>query len=141
MARLDPYKNFKFRVEIQGVSVAGFSECSGFGTEVDVVEYREGGDHVIRKLPGLVKVSDITLKRGVTASNELQDWHRKVIEGKTERRSGSIILLDDDGTEVVRWNFFEAWPRKWEGPTLNAKTSEVAIETLTLCCEGLERST
>ena len=139
MARLDPYKNFKFRIEIDGLSVAGFSECSGLSTEVDVIEYREGGDSVIRKLPGLARVGDITLKRGVSSSSELQDWHRRILEGKQERRSGTIILLDDEGIEVVRWNFYESWISKWEGPTLNAQTSEVAIETVTLCCERLER--
>ncbi|MDQ5844147.1 MAG: phage tail protein [Acidobacteriota bacterium] len=140
MARVDPYKNFNFRVEIGGITVAGFSECSGFGSQVDVIEYREGGDHIIRKLPGLARFGDITLKRGITKSRELEDWHRNTINGQPDRRSGSIILLDDDKSEVVRWNFFDAWIRKWEGPTLNAKGNEVAIETITLCCERMERA-
>jgi phage tail-like protein len=138
-ARNDPYKNFKFRVEIAGLTVAGFKECSGLSSEVGCIEYREGGDFAVRKLPGLHKVGDITLKRGVTKSGELQDWHKNIVNGVADRRDGVVILLDDDMTPVVRWKFFNAFPRKWEGPHLNATGNEVAIESLELCCEGIER--
>jgi phage tail-like protein len=138
--RSDPYKNFNFRVEIDNLTIAGFSECSGLGSEVDVIEYREGGDHLVRKLPGLRKFNNITLKRGITKSSELQDWHKNILNGVPDRRNGAIILLDDDRTEVVRWKFSNAFPRKWEGPNLNAKGNEVAIETLEIACEGIERS-
>ena len=140
-ARNDPYKNFKFRVEISGITSAGFSECTGLSTEVDCVEYREGGDFVSRKLPGRSKYGSITLKRGVTKSSELQDWHKNILNGVADRRDGFVILLDDDLTPVVRWKFFNAFPRKWDGPDLNAKGNEVAIESLELCCERIERDT
>ena len=87
----------------------------------------------------LAKVGDITLKRGVTLSNELQAWLESVRHGVADRRNGVIVLLDDARKPVVRWKFFNAFPRKWEGPTLDARGTDVAIETLTLCCEGLER--
>jgi len=139
MARVDPYKNFRFLVEIDGINQAGFSECSGFGSEVEVIEYREGGEQVaVRKLPGRVKFPNITLKRGVTNSRELYDWHRAVLQGQVQRKSGAIILLDDAGTPQVRWVFREAWPIKYEGPDLCAKGSDVAIETLVITCESLE---
>ena len=138
--RADPYKNFNFRVEIDNLTIAGFSECNGLSSEVDVIEYREGGDHLVRKLPGLRKFNNITLKRGITKSSELQDWHKNILNGVPDRRNGSVILLDDDRTEVVRWKFSNAFPRKWEGPHLNAKGNEVAIETLEIACEGIERS-
>ena len=81
-SRNDPYKNFNFRVEISGVAIAGFAECSGLRIEVDVIEYREGGDpSPVRKLPGLSKVGDITLKRGITASRELYDWINAIASG------------------------------------------------------------
>jgi phage tail-like protein len=137
--RNDPYKNFKFRVEIAGLTLAGFSECSGLSSEVSVIEYREGGDHVVRKLPGLRKFGDITLKRGLTKSTELWDWHKNIVNGVRDRRDGSIILLDDDMTEAVRWKFFDGFPRKWEGPRLKGDGNEVAIETLEICCEGIDR--
>ena len=138
--RNDPFKNFNFLVEIDGIAHAGFSECSGLRLEVDVIDYREGGEmSAVRKLPGLSKVGDITLKRGITTSKELYDWLASIRNGIADRRNGAIVLLDDARKEVVRWRFFNAFPRKLEGPDLNAQGSDVAIETLTLCCEGLER--
>lgn len=141
MPRKDPYKNFRFLVEIDGIVQAGFSETSGFGSNVEVIEYREGGDATtVRKLPGKVSYPDITLKWGVTDSRELYDWHRVAINGQIERKNGSIILMDDTGQEKVRWNFFNAWPSKWDGPDFNAKGNDVAIDTLTISCERVERA-
>jgi len=134
--RVDPYKGFRFLVEINGIQQAGFTECSGLGSQIEVVEYREGGDpNQVRKAPGRVIYPDIVLKWGVTDSRELYDWHLAVINGNLQRKDGSIVLLDDQGQEKVRWNFFDAWPSKWEGPSLDARSSRVAIESLTLTCE------
>jgi phage tail-like protein len=136
--RDDPYSAFNFLVEIDGITVAGFSECSGLSTETDPIEYRNGNENItVRKLPGLVKYSNITLKRGFTQAKELWEWRKKVLDGKTERKSGSVVLLDEGRNEALRCNFVEAWPRKWEGPTFNAKNNEVAIETLEIVHEGL----
>jgi len=95
----------------------------------------------VRKLPGKRKYGNIVLKRGVTKSTELQDWHKNILNGVSDRRDGFIILLDEDMTPVVRWKFFNAFPRKWEGPDLKADSNEVAIESLELCCERIERDT
>jgi len=139
--RVDPYKNFRFLVEIEGIVQAGFSEVSGFGSDVEVVEYREGGDTpTVRKLPGKVSYPDLTLKWGITDSHELYDWHRAAVNGQVERKNGSILLLDDVGVEKVRWNFFDAWPSKWEGASFNATGNEVAIDSLTVSCERVERA-
>ena len=136
--RNDPYAAFNFLVEIDNVTVAGFSECTGVNTETDAIEYRTGNlDITVTKLPGLKKFGNITLKRGFTASKELWEWRKKVLDGKTERQSGSIVLQNEARQEALRWNFREGWPRKWEGPTFNAKTNEVAIETLEIVCEGI----
>jgi phage tail-like protein len=141
MPRKDPYKNFRFLVEVDGIVQAGFSEVSGFGSNVEVIEYREGGDpSTVRKLPGKVSYPDITFKWGVTDSHELYDWHRTAVNGQTQRKNGSIILQDDTGQEKVRWNFFNAWPSKWDGPDFNAKGNDVAIDTLTISCERAERA-
>ena len=137
--RKDPYAAFNFVVEIDNVTVAGFSECTGVNTETDAIEYRTGDhDITVTKLPGLKKFGNITLKRGFTASKELWEWRKKVLDGKTERQSGSIVLQNEARQEALRWNFREGWPSKWEGPALNAKTSEVAIETLEIANEGIE---
>ncbi|HEV7473312.1 MAG TPA: phage tail protein [Pyrinomonadaceae bacterium] len=138
--RIDPYRNFSFRVEIDGITQAGFSECTGFSANTDPIEYREGGyDKTVRKLPGLTKYSNITLKWGLTDSMELCNWYQDVVKGKIERKSGSIILIDLEGNDKSRWNFFEAWPTKYDPVDLNAKGTDVAIETLELVTEKLER--
>ncbi len=141
MARIDPYRNFNFLVEIDGITQAGFSDCSGFGSSTDPIEYREGGENTTaRKLPGLTKHNNITLKWGITDSRELYDWYRDVVTGKVKRKNGSIIVLDVDGKEHVRWNFFNAWPSKWDGPAFTAKGNDIAVETLELAHEGIERA-
>jgi phage tail-like protein len=141
MARKDPVKGFRFLVEIDGIVQAGFSECSGFGSNVEVVEYREGGDpNTVRKLPGKVSYPDINLKWGVTDSRELYDWHMTAVNGSVERKNGSIILMNDAAQETARWNFFSAWPSKWDGPDLNAKGNDVAIDALVISCERVERA-
>ena len=139
--RNDPYKNFNFRVEIDGIATAAFSEVSGLESETAVIEYREGGEpNAVRKLPGLTKYANIVLRRGITQDQELWEWRKTVVDGNVERRNGSITLLDDDRTEVARWNFRDGWICKWEGPALNAKANEVAIETIEIAHEGLERT-
>jgi phage tail-like protein len=139
--RVDPYKGFRFRVEIDAIQQAGFSEAAGLGSHVEVVEYREGGEPAtVRKLPGKASYPDVTLKWGSTLSHELYDWHLAAVKGQIQRKNGSIVLLDDLGTEAVRWNFFNGWPSKWDGPSFNAKGNDVAIETLTISCERVERA-
>jgi phage tail-like protein len=137
-ARNDPYRQFNFIVDI-GIGSAAFSEASGLDTETDAIEYREGSEDItVRKLAGLRKYPNITLKRGFTQDRAIWEWRKTVMDGRTERRSGSIVLLNEAREEALRWNFREGWPCKLQGPPLNAKTNEVAIETLEICHEGLE---
>lgn len=138
--RNDPYGQFNFLIEIDGVVKGGFSEASGLTTDSNIIEYRDGNEQqgTTRKLPGLIKYNNIMLKRGWTADRSLWEWRKKVIDGKTERASGSIVLLDEGRIERLRWDFREGWPSKWEGPALNGKTSEVAVESLEIAHEGLE---
>jgi len=139
--RKDPFRGFNFIVEINGIQKAGFRECSGLDASTDVAEYREGKDagNIARKLTGLNKHSNIVLKWGITDDHSLWDWRKKVIDGKTERQPGSIILNDETGAEKVRWNFVEGWPTKWTGPSFNATSNDVAIETLEIVHEGLTK--
>ena len=137
--RNDPYSAFNFIVEIDGVIVGGFAECGGLTTETDIVEYRNGDEDItVRKLTGKAKYTQISLKRGYTDSRELWEWRKLVITGRTERKSGTIQLLNESRQPALKWNFREGWPSKWEGPALNAKNNEVAIETLEIAHEGLE---
>jgi phage tail-like protein len=133
--------NFRFRVEIDGIQQAGFIECTGLGSQIVVIEYREGGDlAAVRKLPGRVSCPDIVLKWGVSDSQELYNWHKHVILGNLMRKNGSVVLVDSQGNEKLRSNFFNAWPSKWVGPTFGAKGNDVAIEELTLTCERQEQA-
>jgi phage tail-like protein len=139
-ARNDPYGAFNFLVDIAGVTKGGFMEVTGLDAEVTVVEYREGGDNTltVRKLRGLAKYPNIILKRGLTQDHSLWDWFKKTLLGTVQRTTVTITLLDDQRQPALRWNVREAWPCKWEGPTLNAKTSEAAIESIEICHEGIE---
>ena len=139
--RLDPYGNFNFLVEIDGITRAAFQQVSGFDSTIDVIEHREGGENTTpRKLPGMTKYSNISLKWGLTDDRDLYDWHRQAVLGNIQRKNGSIILLDRQGNEKMRWNFVNAWPSKWDGPDFNAEGNDVAIETLELAHEGVARA-
>jgi phage tail-like protein len=137
---VDPFNNYNFLVEIDGVTRAAFHEVSGFDSTIDVIEHREGGENTtLRKLPGMTKYSNIVLKWGITDDVQLYQWHRDVVNGTTQRKNGSIVLLNRAGAEVARWNFVRAWPTKYDGPDFNAEGNDVAIETLELAHEGVER--
>ena len=140
-SRTDPYLGFNFMVEVDGIAQAGFQEVSGLDVSTDSVDYREGTDpNNVRKLSGLNKYTPVTLKRGITDSDELWKWRQTVVDGKTERRNGSIVLMDDTGAEKIRWNFSNGWPTKWTGPALNSTSTAVAIETLEITHEELKRA-
>jgi phage tail-like protein len=138
--RLDPYSGYNFAVELDGITRAGFRECSGLENSQNAGEYREGTDKnlSVRKLPGLVTHSDITLSRGITADSKLWDWRQKVVKGNIERHDISITLLDNNGNAKITWNLFDCWPRQWTGPSLNATTDDLAVEQLVLACERVE---
>lgn len=138
--RTDPYRGFNFRVEIDQVGEAFFSEAGGLTFDVDPVDYREGTDQGlhVRKLTGLRKFSNVTLKRGFTQNKELWDWYLSVLNGITERRNGAIVLRDEDHQDQLRWEFKEGWICKWEGPALNATSNDVVIESIEICVERVE---
>jgi phage tail-like protein len=139
--RTDPYRDYNFLVEIDGITQAGFQEAGGLDASTDPIDYREGNDPMhVRKLPGMHKYSPITLKRGITDSDELWKWYRTVLDGKHERKNGSIILLDETGQEKIRWNFINAWPSKWTGPSFNATSNQVAVESLEITHEQVKKA-
>ncbi|MCX8208003.1 MAG: phage tail protein [Methanothrix sp.] len=136
----DHIGGFNFKVEIEGVTQGAFRNVEGLDSETEVIEFQDGDDIILRKRPGRTKYSNIVLKRGYVASDELWQWRKKVIEGKVERKSGSIILCADDGSEITRYNFFEAWPCKWKGFTLDGKGNDVTVEELELAVEKIEKA-
>jgi phage tail-like protein len=136
----DHFGSSHFRVEIDGLASSSFAECTGLGTSVDVIEYREAGNALPLKLPGRSHVSDILLRRAVSQSPDLQQWHSNILRGVLDRRNGSVTLLDNTMAPVARWIFRNAFPRRWEGPELNAAGNDLAMETIVLSCEGIERA-
>ncbi|NRB36689.1 MAG: phage tail protein [Rhodobacteraceae bacterium] len=133
-----PYTQFNFLLEIDGITAAGFTEVSGITMESDVIEYREGSDAThVRKMPGLSKYGNITLKRGFTDNTELWDWRKTVIDGQTERKDAAIILLNEAREPAIRWEIRNAFPAKLEGATLNATANETAIESMELAVEAV----
>ena len=138
-AREDPYRVHNFRVEIDGIALASFSEVSGLRSETEVIEWRDGDTGDIRLLPGSTRYSPIILQRGVTSNRALWDWRQGIIDGNVDRKSMSIVLLDAKGMEVAGWNLANAWPSKMSLGTLDANSNDVLIEERTIVCGGWVR--
>jgi len=135
----DHIGNFNFKIEIEGMTSAAFRNMEGLGSETEIITYGGTMDQIQRKRPGRNKFTDITFKRGQTNNPELWAWRKSVIDGAPDRKSGSIIICADDGSEICRYNFFEAWPTKWKGLVLDGKGTDVDVEELTITIERLER--
>ena len=140
------FGTYNFLLEIQGivsdnkVIVGGFKSVSGMDSETEVIEFKQGNDLVVRKKPGRTTYANIVLERGYTATDDLWTWRKNIEDGKIDRRSGSVIVLDQDGTtEVARYNFYEGWPCKWNVPDMSADSSAMAIEKLEIAIEKVER--
>jgi len=143
MPRQDPLRNFRFRLEIDDLQIAGFSEVLIGAAATDVVDYREGTDPpYVRKLSGLTKFGNIVLKRGVTPSLDLFHWHRQIVNGQllNSRRQVAIVVQDESGQDQARFVVRDAWPVKYDPSDLNGKGNEVFIELLELANEGIERT-
>jgi phage tail-like protein len=138
--RPDPLRGFRFEVLLPGLATGGFSECSGVSIQTDVKEYPEGGLNThLQIFPGRASQSRLVLKRGIV-DRALHDWFRDIVAGVIVRRSGSIVVLDEQGARpVAEWQFRDAFPVKWAGPDLNASQSSVAVESVELVHLGLER--
>lgn len=141
----DPLRAFRFRVDISGITVAGFSDVAIAESVVEPVEYREGNDAPhMRKMSGLTKFGNVTLKTGMTVGSGalvLHQWHQQVSAGfvKAQRKMVSVYIQDEAGVEQARFTICQAWPTKYHHTDLNAKGNEVIIEMLELVNEGVER--
>src|SRR6266496_6167544 len=133
----DLLTTFSFHVELDGVDIGAFKEASGVESETEIIEYKEAtkeGKMVIRKVPGAMKWSDITLERRIDESKALWEWRKQVEDGDVDsaRRDGSIVIKDSLKKEVARWNFERGWVSKWTGAELDAGSNEVATEKVTI---------
>jgi phage tail-like protein len=136
----DPFKVFRFVVEINGTLVGGFSEVTGFERRTEVDDYREGGvNDYVHKIAKETRYPNLTLKRGITDLTNLWQWHQQVINGQIERKTVSVILLDSLGLERWRWIFSDAYPVKWNGSDMNANSSTVSVESIELAHHGMTK--
>jgi phage tail-like protein len=139
-ARIDPFSSFLFSVEIHGLIEGYFRECSGLESTIQVQEDAQAVPGQMRKLPGRIVYANIVLKWGLTKSNTLYQWHLQAINGTVARKNGSILQLDPTGhKELARWNFTDGWPTKYTGPSYNSSGNDIAVETLEIAHEKLER--
>ena len=144
MAETDPLVSGFFTIDFGGSVKGAFRECTGLGSENEIVEYKASGDKgkfVMKKVPGRMKWNNITLKRGITDAMDMWQWRKQVEEGKVSdaRKNGSIVMYNQLNEAVARWDFVNAWPNKLTGPTANATNNEVGIEELEITHEGYTR--
>lgn len=139
----NPYSAFNFIVEINGSEIAAFQEVTGLDSENTPIEYREGSDamNTVRKLPGIEKYPNLTLKRGITGSLTLWEWRKEVRDGGSSfppTRDVVIQLQNEIHENVLKWKLTNAWCTKLTGPSLNAKGNEIAIETMELAYDRID---
>ena len=137
---MDPFLSSNFHVELDGMSRGAFTEVSGLESSIEVLSYREGGAATTMKLPGNVQFSNVVLSQGVTFDTFLYDWYELWASGDTSapRKSGSILLLDRQMQEVMRWDFKEAWPTKWSVSSFVAEGTEPLIARFELAHHGIK---
>lgn len=140
----DPLVGFHFAIDIQGGVKGYFTECSGLGSEHEVIEHKvvtPEGQEIVMKIPGRLKWENLVLKRGITSNMDAWNWRRRIEDGQIDgnRLDGSVVMYNQQLEEVARWNFRRAWPVKVSGPTVKADSNEIGIEEITLAYEYIER--
>jgi phage tail-like protein len=142
MRRQDPLRNFRYRLEIDGIEQAGFSEVAVGDSSIDPIDFREGNEpkHV-RKLSGLNKFANVTLKRGIAESTALAEWRQLVVDGPLQaaRRTVVIRIQNEAGEDKAALEVVNAWPSKYDPADRNGKDNAVAVDSLELCHEGIKR--
>ena len=139
--RKDPFLSFQFAVEVEGLVAGGFSDVDGLQIEIEVQDYREGGRNgYIHRRAGPDKFpANLVLKKGLTDVKSMWNWYWDVVQGTVDRKNISVLLLDENGEELARWNFEQAYPVKWSGPQFKATSNAVAVETVELVHKGFSR--
>lgn len=135
-----PHTTDNFWVQIDGINVASFSEVTGLNVETEVYEYNEGGQNgFVHKLPGRVKYSNITLKRGINHSRDLYDWFVECASSTVKKRKNLSIVLysEEKDKEIHRWDLHAAWPVKWTGPDLRSESAVATVESIEIAHHGL----
>ena len=142
----DPLLGFNFMLELDSTLAGYFTECSGVGSEHEIVEHKvvdSKGHEVVRKIPGRLKWTDVTLKRGVTSDLQIWQWRDLVVKGQMgdARKNATITMLDREYKPVAKWHFANAWPSKVSGPSFKSDDNSFGVEEVTLVHEGIHRET
>jgi phage tail-like protein len=142
--REDPLLGFHFALDLGGTIAGYFTECSGIGSEHEVIEHKvinEKGQEIVMKIAGRLKWENIVLKRGITSSMDVWDWRKMVEDGDLEgaRRNGSVIMFDQNLNPVAQWDFERAWPVKVSGPQFKSDGNEIGVEEMTIAHEFIKR--
>jgi phage tail-like protein len=142
----DPLIGYQFAVDVGGKVSGYFTECSGVGSEHEIIEHKvvtDDGHEYIQKIPGRLKFTDVTLKRGITDNLQIWEWRKLVEDGKMSeaRKNCSIIMFDRNYEPAARWDFVNAWPSKVSGPSVKSDSNEFGLEELVLVHEGMKRVT
>ncbi|WP_028973406.1 phage tail protein [Spirochaeta cellobiosiphila] len=138
--RVETFLPNYFSIEIEGIETARFFRCDGLEAETYIYEVEEGGLNTgTHKFFGRTRFPNIVLEHGVTDNNELYDWYKTTVmeDNPVERKNGSVVLHNQAGEEIKRWNFFRAIPCRWVGPSLGTDRHGVAIERIEIAHEGL----
>ncbi|MCJ7622020.1 MAG: phage tail protein [Anaerolineaceae bacterium] len=144
-SREDPLVAFKFGLEIEGKLSGFFTNANGIGSETEVVDQKitnpETGETIMRKIPGRLTWTEVTLKRGVTSNLDIWEWRQAVVQGKIDdaRTNCSVIAYSQDNTPIARWEFTDAWPSKVVGPDMDTGSQDYMVEEVTIVHEGMER--
>lgn len=144
--REDPLVAFKFGLEIEGKLTGYFNSVGGIGSESEVIEQKiadsNTGETLIRKIPGRLTWTEVSLKRGVTSNIDVWDWRQQVVDGKIEgaRTNCSVIAYNQGNEEIARWNFENAWPSKVTGPEMDSGGTDYMVEEIVIVHEGVSRA-
>lgn len=140
----DPIPSFSFSLDFQGTISGMFMEVGGVGSENEIIEHKvvsDKGQEVIQKVPGRLKWTEITLKRGITDTLDMWEWRATVEKGemKTARKNCSIVMYDRNFKAAARWDLVNVWPSKITGPSVKSDSNEFGVEELVLQHEGMKR--
>ncbi len=139
--RPDASGNTSFRLELDGSSLGLFASLDGPGVDIEIREFRAGGDPISRKLPGRTTFRNLTLKRGYVNQSFFETWIDQVREGAPNfRRNLSLVVLDRSGNEVARYALFDCWPASWKLSSLDSKGNDVLIEEVVIAVESFEKA-
>jgi phage tail-like protein len=141
MAPKRPAGNTSFRLELEGNTLGSFASLDGPGVVIEVLEFREGGNPIPRKLPGRTTIANVTLKRGYLAQSFFESWIQQVQDGVAGfRKNLTLVVLDGRGNETARYNLYNCWPSSWKLSSKDSRGTDVVLEEVVIAVEGFQKA-